>query len=67
VRNKKADKIESQFAVRSIRVSDAPLILGAGGKTLKVLDELAIWDRPLSEDEVKMLCNGGAGLEIDKE
>jgi hypothetical protein len=61
-----AMKKEVKLNASGIAPSTGPLVIGAGGETLKVIDELAIWGRALSQDEVKMLCNGAAGLELDK-
>ena len=48
--------------------SEAPLTLGGLDFTsdlaFQIYDELAIWSRPLSEEEVKKLYNNGYGSEI---
>jgi len=64
VSGRKAMRATSKLDIASIAPSSEPLVIGAGGKTLKVIDELAIWSRTLSHDEIKMLCNAGAALDL---
>jgi len=47
-----------------LKASPHPLSITADGRGSGTFDEIAIWNRPLSEDEVKMLCNAGRGVEL---
>jgi len=62
------DKARKDTPIKNntLRVADQPLVIGQGGD-LKVIDELAIWDRALTEEEVQMLVHGGAGLALNRQ
>jgi hypothetical protein len=63
-RGRQVLKKTAKIGTAPIEPSLAPLLIGEGGRSLKALDELAIWQRALSEEEVKALCNGGRGLAL---
>ena len=63
-RNRQVLKREAKIGTTPIEPSLAPLLIGEGGRSLKIVDELAIWRRALCEEEVKALCNGGRGLSL---
>lgn len=51
------------FVLKYNRIGELDQYSGYGG-SVKDIDELAIWNRTLSDDDVAALYNGGAGQEI---